>query len=340
MASTVKVMNAEPRPDFAGLTRRQQLGRVRQSAMQALDRFGIEAAELRLINHEFNTTYRVRTKAGADLALRINLNSAYDLDQVAAEASWVEALADHDDFDVPQLVRTPDGAPAVAIECDGLERARPAVLYSWLPGFDLGDRGGAPQYRQLGHAMASLHAHSSTWDPKRSASRPTMTAVLLDDPDRLRVEHPFVSAANRRYLTSVLDELDQVLAPIFSGPTQLVHGDLHGANLKWNRGRLGVFDFDDCGYYAPLQDLAIAAYYVRDEPRLEAAMFDGYQDRRPLPEHTTAQFEGLVASRNLLLLNYVLGSLTAEMADFAPSYVETTVQRLRSYEKTGRFVLD
>ena len=46
----------------------------------------------------------------------------------------------------------------------------------------------------------------------------------------------------------------------------MLHADLHNSNLKWCRGRLYVFDFDDSAIGVPMQDLAISAYYLRDEP--------------------------------------------------------------------------
>lgn len=324
--------------DFGAMSRRQQLVRVRRSAVAAIERFGLGDASLRLVNHDFNTTYRVVTNDGVVRALRVNLNSAYDVDQVEAEVEWVSALADHPEFDVPGVVTAPDGATVVAVDCEGFESPRPAVLYDWLPGTELAERNG-PGYEQLGVAMASLHTHTERWRGRLSARRPVMTSVFLDDPDRIRPGHPWIDDPVRTRLTATLDELEQLLEPVFAAETQLVHGDLHGANAKWHRGRLGVFDFDDCGIGTRLQDLATSVFYVRDNPRLEDAIVRGYRRVRPLPPHRPEEFEALLLSRNLLLLNYLLESVTAEMEEFVPGYLERTMRRVDHFESTGRFEL-
>ena len=118
---------------------------------------------------------------------------------------------------------------------------------------------------------------------------------------------------------------------------QLLHADLHVWNLKWYRGRLAGFDFDDCGIGVPAQDLAISAYYLRDDTEQEAALLEGYAQVQPLPAFTNPQFEAQVAGRNLVLLNDVIVSINAEYRAMMPRYVANTVTKLRHYLDTGEF---
>ena len=147
-----------------------------------------------------------------------------------------------------------------------------------------------------------------------------------------------MSSSQRRFLVDIAARLDEQLAPVFAGPTQLLHADLHGGNVKWHSGKLAIFDFDDSGAGAPLQDLAISAFYVRDNPALEAAMIEGYTSVRSLPG-AGADYEALVANRQLHLINFVIGSVNADMVDFAGPYVKKSIGRLKTYLKTGRFEL-
>jgi len=118
------------------------------------------------------------------------------------------------------------------------------------------------------------------------------------------------------------------------------HADLHAGNLKWWRRRLAVFDFDDAGIGVPAQDLAIAAYYLRPAQDLEQAMLAGYAELRSLPDVTPAEFEAVVASRNLVLLNDVIATEHAEFRAILPNYVANTAVKLRAYLETGVYCHD
>ena len=320
---------------FADLSRRGQMRRLRAAADRVLAAYGLDEAVLRLVNHDFNATYRVDHE-GERYALRINTNSPHGVAAVEAEAVWVDALAADTDLVVPQPVRTTEGDLAAGIEITGLEGERGAVLYRWLDGPDLGEQASLRRLRAVGRATALLHQHTEQWQHPRGDDRPTMASIFMDEPNLIAGDarisddaHEVLAAAER--------EMRRHLDPLFAQPRQLIHGDLHVWNTKWVDGRLAIIDFDDCGFGVPLQDLAISSYYVRDRAGAQAAILDGYEQVRPLPAHTDEQFEALVASRNLLLLNSIMPHVTAGMDDFLPGYVERTVTRMSGWLDTGVF---
>jgi len=91
----------------------------------------------------------------------------------------------------------------------------------------------------------------------------------------------------------------------------------------------------------PALDLAIAAFYLRDgTPGIEAALREGYAGIRPLPDVGPADFEALVAARQLLLANSLLASSTTALRSEATDYLGVTVDRLRHWSSTGRFTRD
>lgn len=323
---------------YADLSRRSQIRRMHAAARLALGDYGLQDADLRVVNHDFNTTFRVTAADGTRAALRINVNSQFGPEAIDAEAEWVRAIAAETDVHVPAPIPTRDGRSATRTSCAGIDRPLGAVLYRWIDGPNLGEPAPLVGLEALGQAAARLHAHAETWRSPAIAARPNQAMPLMGEPDRLRA-NPRFTKTQQTVIADALDQVEAVTAAHFAGPTLLAHADLHVWNAKWYHKRLTVFDFDDCGITTPLHDLSISTYYLRDQPGAEAALLRGYERERPVPDHTETEWEALVASRNLLLLNDVLDNITADMADFLPGYIQRTVGRMGRYLKTGRFEL-
>jgi hypothetical protein len=81
----------------------------------------------------------------------------------------------------------------------------------------------------------------------------------------------------------------------------------------------------------------MSAFYLRPRSDLEAAMREGYASMRPLPPVTHDQFEAVVASRDLVLLNDLLVTPTAELRDLLPRAANNSFLQLRNYLDTGTF---
>lgn len=316
---------------------RGQVALLRPSAWEVLRQYPIEVASLRLLNHGFNTTFRVDTTDGQRFALRLNVNSRRTDAFIGAEMAWLAALSEETDLWVPTPQRTHDGALLTHVDCPALGRRIPAALFAWLPGRDLGEEATPRQMRAVGRAAAQLHAHGEQWRLPAGTELPAIDKVLMDSDDAL-ADHPLVSAADRALLDEVHGHLQRHFDALFAGaPRQPLHADLHIWNLRWYRGRLAVLDFDDSGIGVPVQDLAICTYYLRDDAAQEAALLEGYQELRPLPAFTSDQFEALVASRNLVLLNDVVATNNAEFIEMLPRYVPNSLTKLRAYMSTGVF---
>lgn len=323
---------------FEQVSPQAQVARLRRTALAALAQYPIEVARLTLLNHGFNTTFRVDTTDGRRFALRLNVNSRRTAANLAAEAAWLAALATETDLWVPAPCPTRDGALTGSVFSPDLGRDLPCGLFTWLPGRDLGDEATAAQLREVGRATAALHEHAATWRLPVGAALPAIDTVLMDVPNILGDDHPLLTAQHHAVLDEAFREIQAQFDALFAGARrQPLHADLHVWNLKWYRGRLIVFDFDDSGEGVPVQDLAISAYYLRDDAALEAALLEGYQEVRPLPAFTAAQYEALVASRNLVLLNDVLTTTNAEWIEMLPRYVPNSVTKLRAYLDSGVF---
>jgi Ser/Thr protein kinase RdoA (MazF antagonist) len=326
---------------FETLSTRTQVARLRVTALEALRQYPLKVNGLKLLNHGFNTTFGVRTTAGQRFALRLNVNSRRSAQQLRAESAWLEALSRDTELHLPAPQRNLEGQLNSSVYSPDLDRALTATLFSWLPGKDLGDDATPAQMREIGRSAAILHAHALGWNLPAGAALVSLEHPLMDSPNNLSLDTSLLGDETRNVIQTVFARVSTALHDLFARDTpRALHADLHNWNLKWARGKLYVFDFDDSGIGVPLQDLAIAAYYLRPDAALESALLEGYQSVATLPDYSSAEFEAIIAGRNLVLLNDLLVSTTAELTALLPRYVPNTVTKLRHYLETGVFKHD
>src|SRR6478752_2634801 len=334
---------------FADVTTRTQVARLRVLANKALPEWGLADASLRLLNHGYNTTFRVDAIDGRRFALRVNTQPHKTAAHLQGEVAWLEALSRETDLRVPTPQRTHTGALSALVESPDHSRRLPVVLFSWLDGRNLGTHWSREQARAAGALMATLHDHAERWKMPTGAAFSDFRSVLTDLPNRLG-DHPALDAASSVVLERARARAQALQDEVFvANPSMPLHADLHGGNLKWQQdgvststapSALRVFDFDDAGYGPPGLDLAITAYYLRDASDTEAALRDGYASVRALLPVTDEQFAGMVAGRNLLLVNDVIEQPNADLRAIVPRYVANSVLRLRNWLETGQYRRD
>lgn len=326
---------------FETLSNRAQIARLRVSALQALRQYRLEVTALKLLNHGFNTTFGVRTAGGQRFALRLNIHSRRSEQQLSAESAWLEALARDTDLNLPVPQRNLDAQLNSRVYSPDLDRQLTATMFSWLPGKDLGDDATPAQMREVGRAAAALHAHALAWAFPVGAALMSLEHPLMDSPNNLSIDTPLLDDEARSVIQTVFARVSAALRDLFERDApRALHADLHNWNLKWARGKLYVFDFDDSGIGVPMQDLAIAAYYLRPDEALEAALLEGYQTVSALPLYSSAEYEAIIAGRNLVLLNDLLVNTNAELSAMLARYVPNSVTKLRHYLETGVFKHD
>jgi Ser/Thr protein kinase RdoA (MazF antagonist) len=323
---------------FADLSDRAQVNRLRAAAVAALGQYPVEPVRLRLLQHDFNTTFRLDTAAGQKFAVRIDLNRRKPVAALDAEMAWLAAIDRDTEVVVPAPLATAGGRLHVPVDVDGVDGELHMAVMSWLPGKDL-DVPTVAATRELGRQMALLHEHAAAWTVPAGIEFPAIDTVLMDSPDRLRTGHETITEEQRALFVEVFDRVEPAFdAMIDAGERMPIHGDLHQWNVKWLRNRMAVFDFDDAGYGVPAQDLAITAYYLPDDerrPDMLAALVDGYSSVRELPPYTDEQFHAALASRTLLLLNDLLDQTSGESRRLVSTYLGNVVLRMRAYLDTG-----
>lgn len=329
-----------PSPAYTGLDDDGQVEVLRRVALRAARGFGLGVRDLSLVLHAYNTTFRLDTDDGRSLALRVNTNSHSTPEHIVVQQEWLHAIASETDVLVPDPLRTPDGAWAVAVACPEWGGPLHATVASWLEGDDVGTCD-EEVGRALGVAMARLHDHAEGFALPAGGALPVYDSPLFGDED-LVSGHPDLPPGGAEVVAAAFADSAAACAAVHgAGSPVVIHADLHGGNLKWRDGRLAVFDVDDCGIGVPALDLAIAAFYLRTgSQRVEEALRAGYAGIRPLPDVDEAYFEALVAARQLLLANSLLSSSTSALRSEAGDYLGVTVARLRHWRATGRFSRD
>lgn len=323
---------------YASLTTEEQVDVLRNVARDGARVFGIDSVEVQLVAHAFNTTFRVEGADGERVAVRVNTNSLSTPAHITAQHAWMRALASDTDLRLPVPLQTVSGSDYAVVRTDDHDHV--VVAASWLEGDEVGECDEV-QARALGRAMAAMHAHAEAWTMPEDGDLSSFDDPYFGDEDRLRDAYgdrpddlALVEWSLQRCQGAMTAAADAA-RPI------VVHGDLHGGNLLWHEGVLGVLDFDDCGIAVPALDLAVATFYLRgSDPEAETALRAGYGEVRDLPvEGSDREFEGLVAARQLLLANDLLQSRTAELRELALTYLDRTVERLNRWRETGRFTL-
>ncbi len=323
---------------FEQLSERGQVMRLRRTALDVLGQYPVEVRSLRLLDHGYNTTFRVDAVDGRRFALRLNTNARKSVANLHAEMAWLAALAADTDVRVPVPQATRDGRLHTEILSPDLGKMLTVAMFGWLDGPDLAGRATPSHLHEVGRAAALLHQHAERWSLPSDAALMSFADVLPDTPNHLVEPHPELTPDRVAVVSAAFERVDRHLADLFADTRpHVIHADLHLGNLKWYRGRLSVFDFDDCGIGVAVQDLAMSAFYLRPRMELEEAMHDGYRSVRPLPGATHDQYEAVVASRDLVLLNDLLVTPTAELRDLLPRYAENSHRKLRHYLDTGTF---
>ena len=324
--------------DYAGLDEADQVEVLRRVALAAAEGFGLGVRDLTLVLHAFNTTFALDTDHGRRLALRVNTNSQSTPAHIAAQQAWLHALATETDVLVPDPVAAPGGGWHVAVDCPAWGGPLNVTVASWLDGADVGQCD-AHQALALGRTMAVLHHHADGFTVPPGAHLTLFDEPLCHDENLLEGAVP-MPQGHAEVVSESLAMCRRRFDEAYAGQRPIVlHADLHGGNLKWHGGRLAVFDLDDAGFGVPALDLAISTFYLRDgDPAIERALRAGYAEVRALPDVSDEQFEALVAARQLLLANSLLMSSTASLRAEATAYLDVTVQRLRDWLDTGRFV--
>lgn len=303
------------------LTELGRARRLRSLALEALKRYDVRVTGLRLIDNGWNCVFRVETPAGP-LALRITRSVPERSPQsVASEVEFMGALAAATPIRLARVVPDRSGHLVTSAEAPGVPGPRSCVLFGWLPGSLLGEHITARTWTALGELMGRMHRFAADWTPPPGFSAPTYETVLPYGKPLVMFEP---GRAELHGCTYLLQEAyhrtnERIRALNHEQGRIVVHGDLHGWNVKLRWGRLSPFDFEDLLFAVPILDVATSLYYVRDRPdylSLAVAFRTGYERQLPWVEREPGEVDRLLVARGLDLLNTAIIGPELEVDDW------------------------
>jgi Ser/Thr protein kinase RdoA (MazF antagonist) len=274
--------------------------------LAALPRWRLPAGtRLSLLNVSENATFLAEGDAGR-LVLRVYRQGYHQPAEMESELAWIAALRQARVVETPAPVPAADGRLLQALP-DGGE-TRHAVAFAHMAGEEPA-RDLPRRFRQLGGISARLHAHARGWTPPPGFARKRWDADTMLGPTghwgdwRAGIG---LDAAGAALLGQVEAALRGILARYGDGPDRfgLVHADLRLTNLLADGPRLGVIDFDDCGFCWHLYDFAAAVSFMEHDPAVPALMREwvaGYRDVAPLADTEAALLPVFVMLRRMLL---------------------------------------
>ncbi len=307
-------------------------------AHRVLKRYPFLTSEVEHLATHSNVMYRVVTSNGEQLVLRVGTPHANTRSNIQFEVEWLDALNRETSLDVVAPIRTAGGGLIVDEMDPDLDKERPCVLFSWMPGTPLGDGAGPFGYRLLGQMCAALQQHGRSWTPPAVGEMRKWDRVFYYDKDADPVVvndplygHLFDVPRQKMIEKAALTSQQYIKDAWSSESPQVVHGDLHEWNVHVVRSRVYAFDFEDVMIATPGQDAAICLYSSRmDDSRdeIRGAFRKGYESIAKWPIIDESQLDAFHAARQVMLMNYAARTLAMNEAR---DYLDRVFPWIQSY---------
>ena len=148
---------------FSDLTAAGKLRRLHNLAVAALALHNLRNPKLSFHCFETNLLYRVTAASGERYMLRLATPGWRTLEDLQAEAAWLQALRLETSLAVPRIVPARTGERVLPVRLPGVPHTWNATLMSWVPGrllrYYLSER----NLEKMGALFAELHHHGASW---------------------------------------------------------------------------------------------------------------------------------------------------------------------------------
>lgn len=275
-------------------------------AREALRSLGHQAKFHRVATG-LDSTYRAELDDGRRVAVRVA--GPFDFRRPEAtlmEAAWVRAIGNETNLRVPEVLAPTETEPLAVVDREG--RQRGIVVLSWIDGHKMRWRFATHHAHALGAAAAQLHQHAREFVPPPGAWAKTWSpAGHVGSGDRAVIER-IAGATALSTIDRALQQLENAFNDLDKTDWMLVNGDLGPHNVVWERGRAGLFDFNDLGWGYAGFDLGRYLHGLRWRPRgeaLTAAALAGYQSTAELPTSFVRYGRLFEAAAGLFLAHYL-----------------------------------
>ena len=293
--------------------------------------------------------YKAIAPGGDTLILKITRPGDHDIAELRAGVDWLHRLHGLGPLNAIQPVPAQDGSLVVTVSNPAVPEPRHCVLFRWLPGVAFTHRLSVPNAWKWGALAAEIHDRSDTLAASNSVEVSFRDYAMLLNWNRvfywdeeIMFQDPcrrFMPPDRRAVFQEAVHRVERALEGLYCGKEDrpgpmLIHGDLHPDNILVHRGSLYALDFEDVMWAYPVQDLAIALWYIARHPReavLREAFRRGYESKRPWPERFPGEIEVFAMGRVLMLANFILHCEDADTEDSMAYYereIRAYLQRL------------
>ena len=269
-------MDSETAKEYNTLTRTGKIRRVGRLARAAVGQYNIDPSAIRMHGFETNLLYRVRAANGERFMLRMASPGWRTLEDLQAEAAWLQALDRDTGIGAPRVVLAANGESVLPLRGAGVPETWYATLMTWVPGTLLAHHLSCANLVKMGELFARLHLHAKSWQPPPGFSKRRFVKYLSrGEPEVLFSDEVIQSFAqgDRAVFLRARGWVNDEYARLDRDDLRVIHCDLWHENIKLDRGRLRPFDFEDTVWGFRLHDIAMGMLDL-----LEDAGYSRYRD--------------------------------------------------------------
>ncbi|MDH3261297.1 MAG: phosphotransferase [Acidimicrobiia bacterium] len=321
--------------DFYELTDIGRARRLRPIAETVLNEYDLEVVRMRSMSDATNGVFRLDCANGDRFAMRVGAGPpiGHSADEMRSEMEWLDALCTIETPAVPRPVPSRTGEVVVMGSAPNVPYDPPCAIFTWLDGSLLADRLDEVSFDKYGAAMANLHRAAIGFEPRSGFVAPKYTTVYPYESPFIvfsEADGDLLPPTRRSLFEKGLGLVQELFGSLPSRePMRLLHGDLHGWNVKTDHGRVSVFDFEDMVWGWPVQDIGVALYYYWQRDDFDQKLHEfrsGYQTVSPWPDSGGEVFTCIIA-RTLLMANDVISQ--PEWLEVASEVYERGERRIR-----------
>jgi Ser/Thr protein kinase RdoA (MazF antagonist) len=205
-----------------------------------LERFGFDAASLRLLKRTPNRVYRVRSSVGDALILRFRDRDALTPAAALTQQRWLDGIARQTDVVAPVVVPL-SGKLTQIVESQQL------AMFTWVEGRRVAGPDAflkLPRLTAVAETVAKLHRHAQTFSVEKN------TGIRRFDADYFfATDYSSLARRDRTLLARLARRARDAMHDLRESRRRfgLIHGDLGPANWVFHRGDARPIDFDEFG---------------------------------------------------------------------------------------------
>ena len=320
-------------------TRQQKYRHLDTVCHLALKNCGILNADLKFISDTANIIFYA--KAG-DQAYCVRIcQQGWQIPEIKGELFWLLDLNQNTELILPKPIPTPSGELVQEIISPDSDEPLQIVLFHWIDGEIIGNKGNKKWVRHVGRIMGHLHNHAATFELPSNYDRDRtdwlgmgelMANMKMDQISRIKT---FLTQSQITLCNEAAQQAASVISKIDDQDNfGLIHSDLHLNNCVLTDGRIGILDFDDCQFAPFTCDLAITMSSFDESANtdaLEGAFLQGYSEKRELPPNYLTEIEAFRIERRLRLIRWASTWPSINHFSFGREVVDTSLKQCQDY---------